>query len=203
MSTVKTANKSPETDGRKLRTNDSRKKIVDAFLNLIKEGNVSPSAEEVASSASVGLRTVFRRFNEMELLHRELVTETQARFLPQFLVPFKSTHWRDQLDESLERRAEIFELLMPFRIAAKVHMHNSEFIKTNMMRWNTTQEKVIEHLMPFSAKDEPVKMAAVIASMSFENWIQMRTLQKLSAKQAKAVMVYMTEAALGDYSSAK
>jgi len=51
--------------------------------------------------------------------------------------------------------------------------------------------------MPFSAKDEPVKMAAVIASMSFENWIQMRTLQKLSAKQAKAVMVYMTEAALG------
>ncbi len=197
MSTAKTANKSPETDGRKLRTNDSRKKIVDAFLSLINEGNVSPSAEQVATTAGVGLRTVFRRFNEMELLHRELVTEVQARFLPQFLIPFKSTDWRGQLDESLARRAEIFELLMPYRIAAKVHKHNSDFIKTNMERWNTTQEKVIENLMPFSAKDEPVKMAAVKASMSFENWIQMRTFQKLPPKQAKAVMIYMTQAALG------
>ena len=203
MSTAKTANKSPETDGRKLRTNDSRKKIVDAFLKLIKEGNVSPSAEEVASTACVGLRTVFRRFNEMELLHRELVTEVQARFLPQFLVPFKSTHWRDQLDESLARRAEVFELLMPYRIAAKVHVHTSDFIKANMERWNTTQEKIIDNLMPFSAKDEPVKLAAVTSAMSFENWIQMRTLQKLPPEQAQAVMAYMTETALGDYSSAK
>ena len=197
MSTAKTANKSPETDGRKLRTNDSRNKIIDAFLKLIKEGNVSPSAEQVASTAEVGLRTVFRRFNEMELLHRELVGKVMAKDLPRFLVPFKSTDWRGQLDESLERRAEIFELLMPYRIAAKVHMHNSDFIKTNMMRWNTTQEKIIENIMPFSTKDKPIKMAALIASMSFENWIQMRAFQKLSPEQAKVVMVYMTEAALG------
>jgi len=92
---------------------------------------------------------------------------------------------------------------MPFRIAAKVHVHTSDFIKANMERWNTTQEKIIENLMPFSAKDEPVKLAAITSAMSFENWIQMRTFQKLPPEQAQAVMVYMTESALGDYSSEK
>ncbi len=197
MSTAKSPQQAPETDGRKLRTNDSRKKIVDAFLKLVYEGNISPSAEEVASTANVGLRTVFRRFNEMELLYRELIIEVQARHLPTFLQPFTSSEWREQLNEMIDRKASAYELLMPYRMAAKIYQHQSEFIKDNIARWNFSQRKMLELVLPFSSKKEPLKFAAIEVALSFDTWIQLRNEQKMSAKKSKQLMIYMMEIALG------
>lgn len=47
------------TDGRKLRSEDSKRRIVSAMLELVREGRMAPTAEEVANRAEVGLRTVF------------------------------------------------------------------------------------------------------------------------------------------------
>ena len=57
-----------ERDGRRLRSQDSRARIVAAMLDLIREGEIAPSAELVASRANVGLRTVFRHFKDMDSL---------------------------------------------------------------------------------------------------------------------------------------
>ena len=48
------------TDGRKLRSEDSKRRIVSAMLELVREGKMAPTAEEVANRAEVGLRTVFQ-----------------------------------------------------------------------------------------------------------------------------------------------
>ncbi len=203
MDTVKTAPKKAKLDGRKLRTNDSRKKIVDAFLGLIRQGNVSPSAEDVATAANVSLSTVFRRFTEMELLYRELVIEVQTQHLPPFLKPFETTFWRDQLAELIQRRAGAYELIMPYRIASKVLMHRSHFIKDNMNRWALTQRKQLDLVLPFSDKEEPLIFAAVEASMSFDHWIQVRKGQNLSAQQAEDLMNYTVGLVLDTYSAEK
>ncbi len=100
-------------DGRVMRTKDSRHKIVSTFLSLIRQGNISLSAEYVAKEAKVGLRTVFRLFNEMELLYREVATEVQKTFGPEVAKPWVSSVWQEQLEEILEREAEIYERLMP------------------------------------------------------------------------------------------
>ncbi|MBT5683609.1 MAG: TetR family transcriptional regulator, partial [Gammaproteobacteria bacterium] len=60
------------TDGRKLRSEDSKRRIVSAMLELVREGRMAPTAEEVAKRAEVGLRTVFRRFKDMESLYAEM-----------------------------------------------------------------------------------------------------------------------------------
>ncbi len=67
-------------DGRTLRANNSRQKIVDAMLSLVRAGDISPSAESVATTANVGLRTVFRRFSEMEILYREMIIDLKCLF---------------------------------------------------------------------------------------------------------------------------
>ncbi|MEO8374286.1 MAG: hypothetical protein ABI471_03615, partial [Sphingomonas bacterium] len=54
------------TDGRRRRSETSRDKIVEAMLAIVAEGQITPSAEQVALRAEVGLRSVFRHFKDME-----------------------------------------------------------------------------------------------------------------------------------------
>ena len=58
------------------------------MIALVREGEMSPSAAQVAERASVGLRTVFRHFDEMEILYREIAEVTRARILPALLKPY-------------------------------------------------------------------------------------------------------------------
>ena len=199
MSTATMAQKKPKTDGRKLRTNDSRKKIVDAFLKLIVDGNVAPSGEEVATAANVSLSTAFRRFPEMELLYREVVISVQIQYVPKFLIPFKSTHWQGKLAEMVERRAGAFEVIMPYRIAGKVLMHRSQYITDNQERWALMQRKQLELVLPFSDTQEPKMFAAIESTMSFDHWIQLRKVQNLSPQEAEEQMSYMIELVLNSY----
>ena len=48
------------TDGRVQRSERSREAIIRAMLDLIGEGIASPTAQQVALRADVGVRTVFR-----------------------------------------------------------------------------------------------------------------------------------------------
>ena len=61
-----------EEDGRRQRSSRSRERIVHAMIELIRAGEMSPAAARVAEKANVGLRTVFRHFEEMETLTREI-----------------------------------------------------------------------------------------------------------------------------------
>ena len=57
-------------DGRRLRSETSRLRIVEAIIALVSEGLAMPPAEAVATRAGVGLRTVFRLFEDMDGLYR-------------------------------------------------------------------------------------------------------------------------------------
>ena len=73
-------------DGRRLRAERSRERIVDALLKLVQSGEMNPSAAMVAETARVSLRTVFRHFEEMESLYLEMGRVCEARFLPTFQI---------------------------------------------------------------------------------------------------------------------
>src|SRR3954471_16491694 len=103
-------------DGRRRRSQSSRDKIVAAMLELVAEGRITPSADEVASRAKVGLRTVFRHFADMESLYAAL-THTLAEQYEMWLIPFDSSDWRQQLVEIVERRTTTYERLLPFKRA--------------------------------------------------------------------------------------
>ena len=63
---------SVELDGRRRRGQDNKARIVAAMLEMVREGELAPSAEQVAARADVGLRTVFRHFQDMDSLYREI-----------------------------------------------------------------------------------------------------------------------------------
>jgi len=186
-------------DGRKLRTDSSRQKIVDAFLHLLYQGNISPSAEEVAKAANVGLRTVFRRFKEMELLYREMAIAIQNRFAPEAVKPWKTKGAENQLQELLARKATIYEDLLPYLIASQYHRHRSEFIKEHNEYWIAIEQKVLESILPFDRKKEPLLFSAIEITLSIDTWLQMRISRKLDAKQCHDTMKFSLAALLSQY----
>ena len=190
---------SPELDGRKLRANNSRQKIVDAMLSLLRDGNISPSAESVAKTANVGLRTVFRRFSEMEILYREMIIEVQKNFIHRVFIPFETTKWQDQLGEFLERKASIYEELMPYRVAAKFHLHQSVFIKENIENWNNVERKLLINIVPAKIANNKSLISALELTLSFDSWLQLRLDQGLSVKQATNTRRKIFQALLIDH----
>jgi AcrR family transcriptional regulator len=59
-----------DPDGRRARRNRNREAVVDAFLELFREGNLNPSAAVVAERSGVSLRSVFRYFDDLDEMGR-------------------------------------------------------------------------------------------------------------------------------------
>jgi AcrR family transcriptional regulator len=84
---------------------------------------LSPTAEQVAVQAQVGLRTVFRHFDDMETLYREISVDLDAISIPLLKTRLQSATWESRLMESIELRAQIFEELTPFFLSSSLHRH--------------------------------------------------------------------------------
>ena len=63
---------SNKKDGRLERSKKSRDLIIQAMRDLIDEGILSPTAQQVAETAQVGIRTVFRHAIDMETLFKQI-----------------------------------------------------------------------------------------------------------------------------------
>ncbi len=66
-------------DGRRLRRNRNRDAVVDAYLELVREGDLHPSLAAVAERSGVSHRSVFRYFADKDELTRAAI-ERQAAF---------------------------------------------------------------------------------------------------------------------------
>jgi len=76
-------------DGRRQRSERSRAKIIEAMWALMLDGNMDPSAADIAEKAGVGLRSVFRHFEDMDAIHRELVLLAEADVTPLMMKPYE------------------------------------------------------------------------------------------------------------------
>ena len=77
----------------------------------------SPSADQIADIAKVGRRSVFRHFNDMDTLYREMTASITATMGSIVLQPFEAADWRGQVLELVDRRGTGFEKMKPFLLA--------------------------------------------------------------------------------------
>ena len=71
-----------ETDGRRLRRAVNREAVVDALLDLYREGNLRPATDEIAERAGISPRSLFRYFEDTDDLTSEAIARQLARTLP-------------------------------------------------------------------------------------------------------------------------
>lgn len=186
--------KKPVVDGRRLRSEESRSAIVRAMLKLIEAGDVAPSAEKVAALASVGVRTVFRHFENMESLYREIDALIRGEIAPLAKQPLTSTTWIARLNELIDRRARIFERIMPFKEASDVHRHQSSFLHEQMDDLTLQQRSSLFAILPAEMRMKPDLRESLDLALSFEAWRRLRKEQRLSVVRSRRVMHAMASA---------
>lgn len=172
-------------DGRRLRGRENRRRIVEAMLELVREGIISPSAEDVSARADVGLRTVFRHFNDMDSLYREISDLMRAEIEPVAMAPLPEGDWGMRLEAMTDRRARLFEKIMPFKIAADVHKNRSAFLREDHETLTHMQRTALRKALPASLRNDRMYFEAIDLLMSFDSWRRLRMEQGLSVAQAR------------------
>ncbi len=64
-------------DGRRERTDLTRRNLLNAARELILQGNYDPTAQAIAAHTGITRRTLFRHFPDMETLHSEIILDAQ------------------------------------------------------------------------------------------------------------------------------
>jgi len=186
-----------QTDGRRQRSEASRERIVKAMLALVAEGDVSPGAESVAARAGVGLRTVFRHFENMESLYRQINALVTAEIQPLAEAPLAPGDWRAQLAELLDRRVLIFERIMPYKIAGDVHRHQSAFLETQSVELIREQRSNLVRILPQDRQDDAALVDGLELVLSFDAWRRLRKDQKLPLATARRTLERLVAALIG------
>lgn len=184
-------------DGRRLRTEDSRQRIVAAMLALVREGSVAPNAEDVAARAGAGLRTVFRLFDNMDGLYREMNAAMEREVMPLVLKPLEPGPWRKQLEELLGRRAEVYEQIMPVKIASDAQQHTSVYLRNTAKRLVVMQRGGLLAVLPPDIVKDQARFEAINLVMSFEAWRRLRNEQGLSIKRAREAVTLAVKGLIG------
>ncbi len=160
---------------------------MEALFALIRAGDMVPRAAAVADAAGVSLRTVFRHFEDIESLYREMAERMEAELMPIVLAPFEARDWRGRLSELLSRRAEIYERVLPLRVAASLRRFQSPFLMDDYRRFLRLERTGLESILPAAITGDRTLFSALEMVTGFQAWRRMRQDQGLSPAEAEAV----------------
>lgn len=190
------------TDGRWLRSIRTRGAIIAAWLELIQEGDLSPTAKAVADRAHIGLRTVFQHFSDMNVLHRAAAEEHLSRVVTSEVRVPSELPLRDRIEMLTTTRGESWEATSLLRRACERQEWISADIRELIDEWEqrsacSTLQVFAPELDAMSAESAHTVGLAVDALLSWSTWNHLRVRRSLTVEQTHAVLHAALEALLG------
>lgn len=183
-------------DGRKRRSERSREQIIEAMFELVRQGELDPGAARIAEVANVSLRTVFRHFEEVDGLYQEMNRRVKAEVMPIVEAPFNATNWQDTVRELVDRRSEVFERIMPFRVCGSVRRFRSPFLMQGHQEFVSMERAILDSVLPEEIRSDTVLEAAFDSVLGFETWRRMRQDRGLSVAESRETIRHLIEALL-------
>ena len=181
-------------DGRLERSKKSRDLIIKAMRDLIDEGILSPTAQQVAQTAQVGIRTVFRHANDMETLF-ELITKTNAeKRSKHFLKAVTNGNLEERIEKLARSRGEGYTEMQNFILATTSSKWKYKSLDNQYKGANKRLKKNLHEWLPEMNNLTEEKQEMVEAIMSFEYWYRLRVHQNNSAKKTLNIIKNQTKA---------
>ena len=156
-------------------------------------GNSQPTAKAIADQAGVTTRTLFRHFREIDELYSSLVKEAVLNINAVMDEPFQvdTTNWSDQLDEVVNRRARLYEFLLPLYVSsAWLRGMQGIDLRHSIQR----RRRRLNEILPPQLSSNKDLFEALDATLSIEFWVSLRRGQHLSTKRAKLVVQHTIRA---------
>ncbi len=173
---------SAETDGRRLRTERSRQAIIDAALAYMEEGNLAPTAQQIADRAGLGIRSFFRHFEDMGALSAAVDQQIRTSYEALFLGGDREGSLHERIEHAVSRRADAYETVRNLVLATAAQSWRYAELRANYARCQRGLRKDIDDWLPELNRLPAARREAVDAISSFEMWHRLREHQGLSKK---------------------
>jgi TetR/AcrR family transcriptional regulator, regulator of autoinduction and epiphytic fitness len=180
-------------DGRRARGQRTRLKVIEALLELVTEGVVRPTAQEIASRAGVALRTVYHHFEDVEALRRLALDLDFQRHI-EILTPIDPNLPLDERIIAVAAQCrDLFEAVTPIRRATLFDQHSSPDMAKGVANATRARADHIANVFaPEFARFGEAERALTDAVKLFSSWVSweyMRTMQHRSAHDAEQTLV--------------
>ena len=174
-------------DGRVRRGARNREAIVEALFELIGEGTIQPTAEQVAERAGVRVRTVFRHFDDMAGLMAELDRRIRVEVMP--LLQWEPTgDVESRTRELVHHRIAAFERAAPYKRAGDAQRWRRDYLQTQHENLVRQLRQALFVVLPELREAPSDVQAAFELVVSWEAWTRLRLDQNLGIERARAAM---------------
>jgi AcrR family transcriptional regulator len=189
----------PASDGRVARGQRTRHNVGEALMELLRAGDLDPTAKEVAERAGVSLRLVFHHFADMDDLYQfvgALQLRRQWANMPQ-LSPKLSLSTR--IERTVAHRAAFFEEIAQVRRALARRSFSSAGVRQAVRAGDSLFfEDLKATFAPELAELPGVARAEYLGALdtctSWEAWERLRTTSGAQVRSARRVMSLMVAA---------
>lgn len=106
------------SDGRRLRGERTRLRVLDALLELVEEGEPRPTAHAVAARAGVALRTVYHHFEDVAAMRSMALTAQTERYREMLRPVSAGLSLEERIQTTAHQYRRLFEAITPLRRAA-------------------------------------------------------------------------------------
>lgn len=180
-------------DGRTARGLRTRDSVVDALLALQEEGDLSPTAQQVAVRAGVALRTVFGHFSDMETLWAEAGQREMAKLAGMIQPVDPCLPLSERIEVFCDSRARVLEALLPVMRAARLREPTSPQLQRNRRMFITAGDAEVQaafgpELDRLDDGGRSCCLDALYLALSGPSWEALRYDRELTPDAAAAVM---------------
>ena len=188
------ARKPARVDGRHLRSERTKRLIVEAYMALVRENNQMPTAVQIAERAGYSVRSIFERFPDLLAIRIAAtdfaIGEAKALGAPRDITADRPTRIRSQV----ETRARGCERWLPFWRVLKANSNDSPELQQRIKMIRQLVLMRIElmfkpELGTLAESDRVKTLIALEALMDFESWARMVNMFGLSHEQACKVWI--------------
>jgi AcrR family transcriptional regulator len=180
----------PRPDGRRQRSERTRRSIIEAYLELLGRNPTMPTAAQIAEQAGCSQRSIYERFTDLDALNLATadyaIAQGQAEAVARHVDGDRPTRIRSHV----ETRAQACEKWLPlWRIL--VNLDKPELRqRVAMVRFANVERLQLMYAPELSLLGEPERtrlLIALAALTSFESWDQLRHCYDLSMEAGQAV----------------
>lgn len=185
----------PRLDGRRLRSQRSREKILDALAEAIRDPETEITLPAIAARAGVSVSTLFRHFRDRDGVTDALTQRISARVLAHLaLPPVESPELRDRVSELVRRRMVLFEEIGAFvRAGSSAPGRRAQHLGQRSDLERQLAREARQALEPALAARPAAEAKAVLEAagvlLSLDGWAHLRQTRGLGARAAEAILV--------------
>jgi AcrR family transcriptional regulator len=184
----------PSVDGRRLRRDRNRETVVEALLELYREGNLSPSTDDIAARAGISARSVFRYFDDTDALVRTAVARQQEHLAPLYELTASADQPRaERIERFCADRLRLLEAMGPVGQLARSVGVRQPVVAQELGRIRAVLRSQVADLFADALSEvDPGERASVLAALdvatSWEAHHLLRTDQRLSRPATQRAM---------------